>query len=177
MEWDELLAHRAELRQWLGSEQPEGEDAANWWLAVALIATESIQSVVVRGDMPDVTALGTAVEAINTATEIGTVGQADRAVRLANLAGLIAGTRQTLKEPPELRPDVAARRCLDVLAAQVVREELVLGQDRLLTVAEMRELRRVKNLLTPVKRLLPYLKDDRLVDDVRKWLALYPQLP
>ncbi|WP_433014881.1 hypothetical protein [Kribbella sp. CA-294648] len=127
--------------------------------------------------MPDDAALGTAVEAINIATEVGTVGHADRAVRFANLAGLIAGAGRALKEPAELRPDVAARRCLDVLGAQVVREELVIGQDRPLAVGEMRELRRVKNLLTPLRHLLPYLTEDRLVDEVGEWLTVYPQLP
>jgi hypothetical protein len=96
---------------------------------------------------------------------------------LANLAGLIAGAGRTLQEPPELRPDVAARRCLEVLGAQVVREELVIGQDRPLSVGEMLELRRVKNLLTPLRRLLPYLKEEHLVDEVEKWLTVYPQLP
>ncbi|MEU4393036.1 hypothetical protein [Kribbella sp. NPDC023855] len=127
--------------------------------------------------MPDDTALGTAVEAINIATEIGTVGHADRAIRLANLAGLIAGAGQSLTEPSDLCPDVAARRCLEVLAIEGVRYELVVGHEQPLTVEEMRELRRVKNLLTPLTHLLPYLKEDRLADEVGKWLTVYPQLP
>jgi hypothetical protein len=53
----------------------------------------------------------------------------------------------------------------------------VVGHKQPLTVEEMRELRRVKNLLTPLTHLLPYLKEDRLVDEVGKWLTVYPQLP
>lgn len=177
VEWDDLLAHRSDLRQWLGSAQPAGEAAANWWLAVALIATERVQSAVTQGNMPDGITLGTAVQAINIATDDGTVGRADRAVRLANLAGLIAAAGQDLEEPRELRPDGAARECLEVLAAQGVREELVAGEGRPLSVERMRELRRVKNLVTPLGRLLPYLKDALLVDEATKWLTVHPQLP
>ena len=177
MEWDDLLAHRADLRQWLRAAQPEVEAAANWWLGVALIATEAVQSAVTQGNIPAETSLGVAVDAINIASEEGTVGQADRAVRLANLAGLVADAGQRLETPPELRPEVAARQCLDVLARREVAEWLEDGERRSLSLDEMRELRRVKNLVTPLGRLLPHLEDHRLVEEVTKWLSVYPQLP
>jgi hypothetical protein len=74
MERDDLLAHRADLRQRLG---------------VALIATEAVQSPVTQGNRLSETTLRVAVEAINIAMEEGRSAK-QIAVRLAHIVGLIA---------------------------------------------------------------------------------------
>jgi hypothetical protein len=140
-------------------------------------ATEGVQSAVLEGNIPDEATLTVAVQAINVATEVGSVGRADRAARLANLARLIADAGRTIGGPREFRPEVAAQQCLDLLPAPDARDELTIGDWRKLPVEKIRGLRRVNDQLTPLLGLSPYIGDARLSEDIAQWMAVYPQLP
>jgi hypothetical protein len=177
MRWEDLQAHSADLRGWLDAGQPRGESRSNWWLGWVLAATGQIQSVVSVGEVPDSATLDLAVQVINLATDESAVDSVNRAIRLANLASLIAQIRRDSSLPPELRPDIAARQCLALISEHVAEVEISATDWRSLPVEEIGRLRAVKNLVTPVLRLAPYLKDRNLADEIARWSAVLPQLP
>jgi hypothetical protein len=175
--WDDLLVHRGDLRGWLVGLQPVDESRGNWWLGVALVATGEVQAAALGGGVPDRVTLAAAVAVINLATEEGMVAPANRAVRLAGLAGLVAAAGGSSDLPSELLPDRAARCCLSLISEDLAGQGDSDVDWRSLPVEEMRELRATKNLLTPVLRLEPYLQDPDLANEVAGWTAVYPRLP
>lgn len=177
MDWEDLVAHSADLENWLSFEQPTGDERANWWLGWVLVSVGKIQSVVGAGDIPDAATLDRVVRVLNAATGEGAVAAADVAIRLANLAGVIAKTGTIINRPPELRPDAAARKCLQLIPQDLAEVELAVARWRSLSIGEIRVLRRVKNLVDPMMRLAPFLEDCDLADRVAKWRNILPQLP
>lgn len=177
MDWDDLVVHSSDLEDWLSLEQPTGDERANWWLGWVLVSVGKVQSVVGTGDIPDATTLDRVVRVLNVATGEGAVTSADRAIRLANLAGLIARAGGSVRFPPDLQPDVAIRECLELLPQNIADVELAASRWKSLPIDEARVLRRMKNLVGPMMRLAPYLEDRDLADRVARWRDIYPYLP
>ncbi|MER7243307.1 hypothetical protein [Kribbella sp. NPDC000426] len=177
MDWEDVVAHSASLEGWLSRQQPSGAERPNWWLGWVLVSGGKIQSVVSSGDVPDTATLDRVVRVLNAAANEGAVAADDVAIRLANLAGLIAKAGAVVGQPLELRPDVAARRCLQLIPQDIAQVELAATRWRSLPIAEIRALRRVKNLVNPTIRLAPFLSDREFVDHVGKWNHVLPQLP
>jgi hypothetical protein len=177
MRWSDLHEHSDQLREWLVSEQPIDQSRSNWWLGWALVATGQIQSIVDQREAPDGATLALAVRVINLATHEGSVSPVNRAIRLANLAGLIAESGRTIDRPPELRPDLAARLCLDLVSEDIAEVAIAANEWKSLPLEKIRRLREVKNLVSPLLRLSSYLEDRELAEEIKEWEVVYFQLP
>jgi hypothetical protein len=177
MHWKDLHDHREHLRDWLMSKQPSDESRSNWWLGWALVATGQMQSIVDRQETPDRATLDLAVRVINLATNEGSVSPVNRAIRLANLAGLVAKSGRIIDCPPELAPDIAARRCLGLISEDVADVRGAANEWKSLSIEKTRRLREVKNLVSPLLRLSSYVEDRRLAEEIKGWDAVYFRLP
>lgn len=177
MDWNDLIVHRTDLEDWLSSHQPGDDGRANWWLGWVLVAVGKIQSVISAGDIPDFATLDLVVLVIDAATDERAIPSADRVIRLANLASLIAKADPGVRAPVELRPDVAARQCLDLIPQDIAGVELSARRWKSLPTNLIRVLRDIRNLVGPMVRLSPYLEDRDLADRVARWRDVQPYLP
>lgn len=176
MQWGDLIAHESDLRDWLISSQPADETRVNWWLSVVSTATSYLQSTLATDESTDAD-LELVAEVIDLATEVGAVSDVNRAIRLASLAGLVADAPRASSVPSALTPDVAARKCLDLIPVDI---SVVASETRnwqILPLAKIRRLRESKNLISPVERLVSHIRDGSLASESAKWIAIHPQLP
>lgn len=176
MDWEELARHGQDLHVWLIEQQPADDTRANWWLGWVLVAVGRVQEVLDSGGIPARATLDLVVRVIDLATDQGAVSSADRVIRLANLAGLIAGVRGA-DVPSALEPDEAASRCLELIPIDVSEAEVLASDWHSLPIDRIRSLRRLRNLIDPMLRLEPQLRDRRVVLQVAEWRAVRASLP
>jgi hypothetical protein len=149
-----------QLPGWLAKQQPaELARRPNWWLGI-------IQSL--GTDMPD-----RLVAVIEQAVAESALSRQEAAIRLGHLANLTAPENR----PPALNPDTAVRRCLSLIDLDPARASELSERWRQEPIETIRELRRIKNLLSPVRELTKQLSDPELATKAQHWLAVLPRLP
>lgn len=177
MQWSDLIAQESDLRDWLISSQPADETRTNWWLSVVSAATNFLQSTLAADEPTDAANLELVVEVIDLAAEIGAISHVERAIRLANLAGLVVDAGRVSDVPSALTPDIAARKCLDLMPVDMLDVVSEARGWQMLPLDRIRRLRENKNLIGPVERLVSHIRDGSLASESVKWIAIRPQLP
>jgi hypothetical protein len=175
--WQDLVDHRGGLRSWLVAAQPEPETRRNWWVGLVLEAIGQVQSALWEGSAPGRDVLDLATEVIDIAWAEGALTAADAAIRLANLAGLIAVKVPPDEVPAALAPEVAVRRCLLLIRQDPQAVSAAASRWQTLPADRISDLRRIKNLLNPVLQLGPFLTARTLADEVAAWQLVAPDLP
>ncbi|MEV2238435.1 hypothetical protein [Micromonospora sp. NPDC049891] len=172
------LAHLLRLgdnqrRDWLDRRQPASSARVNWWLYLLLVIDQ------VLGDQP-----GRRADWVELKLWLLRQGQArgvlTRAESAEKVAYFAADMRRAGAELPDLLPsaDDIVRACLD--AIPVGRDQVPMLDARRdlhgLDPTQIRLSRLAKNLINAAQWHLDEVQDERLADQLSKWIAVKPSL-
>lgn len=160
--------------EWLVEHEPEA-DRVNWWLAVLWLPK---LNATYPSDLPVDRVLAWAELAVAVLGVMRDRGVIDEPEHAAELAWLSAGVAGRAGHPPAwLSPDAVAERCVNAIGRSITDVASAADRWRQLPVEDIRELRRVKQLVLPLRSLVSLITDRRLRDVVDRWVTLSDRLP
>ncbi|GAA0968288.1 hypothetical protein [Actinocorallia libanotica] len=167
-----LQASEQQRLAWISRHQPSSQDAANWWLRLFLQIEHAIHS---RADQR-LDAAHLYLWAIRRAQEQGAFSPEETAIRIAAFTSSLRSRGYT-SALTEVLPtaDQVVRDCIDALPITLdqARTPCVLSAENL---PAMRTSRRAKNLINAAAHHLPDLHDQALIEQLRAWIAVKPDL-
>ena len=169
--WEPLRQSR-----WLRGDGPAADRSAFWWRRAVshatAVATDHQKSRVVRRRW-----VGLAVLCIESAHDVGVLGDDEAVIRMANLAVTLQPYGQPEEFDPVLEVGRVVRRCLDEIPISIQEAEQHLLDWRTLPVESIYLLRRAKNIVASFAPLVDRLTDSPLKNLSSEWRVLLPRLP
>ncbi|BCB74775.1 hypothetical protein GCM10022251_79030 [Phytohabitans flavus] len=161
----------SDIRRWLHLHQPaSGDERGFWWENVA---TRSLQALYQSQDESDPRPWAMLVAATtDEAVDQGVLEPTDGAIRLANLAAFLIERGSDVFDP-----NVIADRCLSLITLPFEEVARKSGDWRSLPRAEIAELRKIKNLVSPLIPLGNWVTNATILEEVEQWRGLRELLP
>ncbi|XVV05948.1 hypothetical protein ACQPW3_11370 [Actinosynnema sp. CA-248983] len=174
---ERLLAFdRRGREEWLIAHEPDVEaDRPNWWRSMLWLSKQNatnpsglpIERVLEWADLAAMT--------VGLMRDRQLISEQEFATELAWLSVGVA--KRAGRVPPELSADLTARRCVAAIGRPLPGGDDPVADWRELPVEEIRELRRVKNLISPLRSLREQVNDPELRKQVDGWVGVFAKLP